>query len=225
MTFWHISKEFYSTAQQSSPLRLVLSAIGLFICLVGFLAFISSLCISTYAGASLEEVELPFGDAEGIAVSANDEVYVGSRSYRRVSRYLASGEFDRSWHVPHGRGSWKLETDTNDNVYLAVGGGEHWSYFLIADAGLETVSKPEVAFDDRRDIDAVASDGRTYLLHPIRSQVQIIDRNGESHFVGPPLFVRSLGAPLPAWLIMAFGLVLFGTCFSLPGNKQEDQEV
>jgi hypothetical protein len=190
-----------------SPVLGALQVCGFFFMVIGFLSFTGSFIIASWGGNMFMETELPLGNPTGIAMDSTGRVYVGSHSYRRVQRYSADGQFERAWHVPVGKGEWRMSIDGAERLRLVVG---NRSFYHIDDNGrLVKVKKLASSRSNShlRQRTHRVRRGR-YYLH--RFPVRVICREPggpERTVVSQGFFMTLITAPFPAWIIFAVGLV------------------
>lgn len=188
----------------SSKMR-VIETIGKLLLVIGIGGFLAGLGVSLSDHPRLDAIELPLGDAEGLAVDAEGRMYVASRAYKRLQRYDAAGRFDRGWHLGGGRGEIALAVDPRGGIVVSIAG------------------KPSESIDanhERRPIEATGSSEAS----PISAGPGPIHRL-EAGWLTPVRVVRSEGgeertvfrqggllwllrSPLPVWLIAAAGIVV-----------------
>ncbi len=190
------------------PLLKVFRICAFLFMVVGLVGFLGSFFIATWGGNMFMKTELPLGSPSGIVVDSTGSIYVGSRSYRRIQRYSAIGEFDRAWHVHGGKGDWCMSIDEQERLRLIV--GDQFFYQMNDNDRLFAVRKfttPRPAGHLRQQ--AAGPGKSSYYLHRFPVRVTRLDPVGQEFTVfRQGFFMTLITGPLPAWVIFALGLVM-----------------
>lgn len=195
----------------SQGIRLVRRIAGtmLVIGMVGwFGTFLIGVWLTRYVPSG---VQLPLSELEGTALDHAGNIYCMSDAYSRLQVYDPHGRFLRGWFVGivgHG-GSVRL--DDGDRVHI-------FAYMdrmhFVFDARGRLLKQEKLSQDDKRYDDPSGPStrfGYEYVVrHPtIWPQVVKVGAHGqESVVVRPNLLLWIFAGPLPAWLFLAFAIVV-----------------
>ena len=197
--------------------RHVIRIVAVLFLVIGCIGFFAGpLTVLGFDFINLDSFELPLGDLEGIAVDSEGNIYCGLRFYSRVQVYDAQGKFIYSKFVNSAGGAFRIRINENDQLEVATATNDKLYVFEkngtlvneLSDVGhyfYDFGETGDTRFHDKRQ-------NVTYLIKwsPVGSYVAKKDLLGEERIIIRTPFHKWLfKGPLPAWLFMMIGGVMF----------------
>ena len=127
------------------------------------------------------------GAPAGLALDANEDLYITEQGNHRVSRFTRDGEFLMTFGGPGSAPGqfhkpWGITVDSEGNVYVADWGNDRVQKFTPQGEFLTTIGEPGSGpgrLHRPSDV-AVDSDGDVYVTDWGQNKVEVYDSSGES---------------------------------------------
>jgi hypothetical protein len=87
---------------------------------IGFIGFMAGPVITLGSEEFPDEIELPLGALEGIAVDSDGNIYCGVQFYHRVQVYDPKGNYIRGTFVDSAGGAFRIRINQNDELEVAT---------------------------------------------------------------------------------------------------------
>ncbi len=189
-------------------LFLVIGGIGFF---AGFIAMGFGVAFE-----NLDSFELPLGDLEGITVDSEGNIYCGLQFYSRIQVYNAEGKFVYGKFIDSAGGAFRIRINQDDQLEVATARNDKLYIFArdgflvreLSDVGHyfhDFGKTSERRFHDKRQ-------NVIYFKKPTLLGPYIVKResSGEKKVIIKTPFHKWLfKGPLPAWLFMMIGALMF----------------
>jgi hypothetical protein len=198
-----------------NPLLTVLKTLGALVCIIGCLGFF----VPFFFASLPAHIELPLGDALGIALDSQGNIYCGSRNYCRVQAYDPNGRFMRAFNTTVGvrrGGKFAFSISKDDQLLIrlhrvALPRGGRGDRLIVYDLRGDLISAGDFpgtmsvrARNRTRD-----SLGNIYTLEGALSPkvIKQTPSGRKSDIVTTPIWLWIFQAPLPAWAFLLIGFL------------------
>lgn len=187
-------------------MKRLLVILSLLLLAIGFAGFIGAGLIAM--GATKYNGELPLGDVQGFIVDTAGTIYIASGGYGIIQSYSPEGKFLRHWSARANGGSFNI--GLNKQQHIVAYTVRNPRMLVFAPDG-KLISESEMKSDimaqgiSNRSVEANNAhyelEGGLFprITRTTSSMITIVDQ---------PLYLDLLKGPMPAWLLMALGLVL-----------------
>jgi hypothetical protein len=197
------------------PLRTVLKTFGALVSIIGCLGFFVPFFFVSFPA----HIELPLGDALGIALDSQGNIYCGSRNYCRVQAYDPNGRFIRAFNTTVGvrrGGKFAFSISKDDQLLIrlrrvALPQGGRGDRLIVYDLQGDLISAGDFpgtmsvrARNKTRD-----SFGNIYTLEGalFLKVIKQTPTGRKSPIVTTPIWLWIFQAPLPAWAFLFMGFL------------------
>ena len=202
----------------NEKIRYVIRIIATLFLVIGFIGFLTGPITAGFGFRfrNLDSFELPLGDLRGIAVDSQGNIYCGLQFYSRIQVYNAEGKFLYGKFINSAGGAFRIRINEKDQLEVATAGND--KLYIFAKDGTLTDELSDVGHcfhifgetGETRYHDKAHN--TTYLIKwsPPGSYVAKKDLVGEEEtIIRTPFHKWLFMGPLPAWLFILIGVVMF----------------
>ena len=163
--------------------------------------------------------ELPIGNPEGIVVSPDGRIYIGLQFYGKIQSYDNNGGFIKNWSVDNNGGAFSIHM-LGDIIYVNATRVEKSVYYDLDGNELNDNVLIDIStkFEDPNEYVQVllAQNSKEYKRDSITYKINTglfptvskIERGQCDKIITIPFLLKLIKGPMPAWLFLAFGILI-----------------